>query len=84
MHKHIHNAYKGYLEKKLPQAIEAGIFDRDVSHRRNEGMLTYCMRRATLCKKLTKEGWDIPSLAKGYILLKDVHLPDKVRDLIGM
>ena len=35
-------------------------------------------------QKLAKEGWEVPSLAKGYILLKDAHLPDKARDLIEM
>ena len=64
VYKHIQNAYNEYLEKKLPQAIEAGLFDKDVARRRGEGMLPYCLRRDTLFKKLAKEGWEIPSLAK--------------------
>jgi hypothetical protein len=82
--KHITASYSEYMEKKLPQAIELGIFDKDVARRRNEGMLQYCIRRDKLFKKLTKEGWDIPADAKGYILLRDAHLPDKARDLIEM
>lgn len=45
-------------------------------------MLQYCIRRDTPFKQLGKEGWDIPSAAKGYILLRDAHLPDKTQELI--
>ena len=72
------------MEKKLPQAIESGIYDKDLVRRRNEGMLQYTIRRDKLFKQLTKEGWEVPSLAKGYILLRDAHLPEKARDLIEM
>ena len=82
--KHIHEAYAEYAEQKLPQSIECGICDKDVSRRRGEGMLQYCIRRDKLFKSLTKEGWDIPQAAKGYILLRDAHLPEKSRDLIEM
>jgi hypothetical protein len=82
--KHIYEAYEEYMEKKLPQSIESGIYDKDVSRRRGEGMLQYCIRRDKLFKSLTKEGWDIPIAAKGYILLRDAHLPEKARDLIEM
>jgi len=82
--KHILASYAEYMEKKLPQAIENGIYDKDVSRRRNEGMLPYCIRRDKLFKQLEKEGWTIPAEAKGYILLRDSHLPEKARDLIEM
>ena len=39
--KHIQASYAEYMEKKLPQAIELGIYDKDVSRRRNESMLQY-------------------------------------------
>mgnify|MGYP003323956860 CR=1 FL=1 len=82
--KHIQQSYFEYLEKKLPQTIEAGIYDKNVSRRRCKGMLPYCTRRDTHFKKLAKEGWEIPSLAKGYVLMRDAHLNDKARDLIEM
>jgi len=82
--KHILASYAEYMEKKLPQVIENGIYDKDVSRRRNEGMLPYCIRRDKLFKQLEKEGWTIPAEAKGYILLRDSHLPEKARDLIEM
>ena len=59
-----------------------GVFEH--IQKRNEGMLQYCIRRDKLFKQLTKEGWEIPSMAKGYILLRDAHLPEKARDLIEM
>ena len=62
--KHVSAAYSEYMEKKLPQAIELGIYDKDVSRRRNEGMLQYTIRRDKLFKKLAKEGWLIPDDAK--------------------
>ena len=49
-------------------------------------MLQYCIRRDKLFKQLTKEGWEIPSIAKGYVLLsrRDAHFPEKARDFIEM
>jgi len=82
--KHIQTSYAEYTEKKLPQAIENGIYDSAVQRKKGEGMLPYVLRRDKLFKKLAKEGWDIPDEAKGYILLRDAHLPDKARDLLEM
>ena len=45
-------------------------------------MLAYCIRRDRLFKKLKKEGWDIPDLPKGYILLRDSKITDGNRDLV--
>ena len=58
--KHIVQSYSEFIDKKLPQAIEAGIYDKDIARHRGEHMLQYCMRRDKLCKKLDKEGWSIP------------------------
>ena len=82
--KHIQSQYMEYLEKKLPQKIEQCFFDRDLARKKGESMLQYCTRRNTLFKQLAKEGWEIPELPKGYILLRDANLPDKARDLIEM
>ena len=82
--KHIQLQYAEYLEKKLPSAIEQGLFGHDLVRKKGESMLQYCTRRNTLFKKLAKEGWDIPELPKGYMLLRDANLPDKARDLIEM
>ena len=82
--KHVQAAYSEYLEKKLPAAIERGLFDRDLARRKGESMLQYCTRRNTLFKQLAKEGWEIPDIPKGYILLRDANLPEKARDLIEM
>ena len=82
--KHVQAQYAEYLEKKLPQAIEQGLYDKEVARHKGESMLQYCTRRNTLFKKLAKEGWDIPDTAKGYILLRDANLPEKARDLIEM
>ena len=82
--KHIQSSFAEYAEKKLFQSIENSIYDKDVARRRGEGMLQYCIRRDKLFKSLAKEGWDIPPAAKGYILLRDAHLPEKARDLIEM
>jgi hypothetical protein len=84
VYKHIQSSFAEYAEKKLPQSIENCLFDKDVSRRRQEGMLQYCIRRDKLFKALAKEGWDIPADAKGYLLLRDAHLPEKARDLIEM
>ena len=65
--KHVQAAYREYTEKKLPQAIEQAIFDKDTPRRKGEGMLQYCTRREQLFKKLKKEGCDLPDTAKGYI-----------------
>ena len=80
----ISSEYAEYLIKKLPAAIEAGLYDSNVARHRNESMLQYCQRRNTLFKKLDKEGWVIPPKVKAYILLRDARLPDKARDLIEM
>ena len=64
--------------------IERAFSDKDCVRRKGENMLQYCTRRNTLFKKLAKEGWDIPSETKGYILLRDANLNDKARDLIEM
>ena len=82
--KHIQSAYAEYLEKKLPQAIEACFYDSNISRRKGESMLAYVMRRDTLFKKLAKEGWTVPDEAKAYLLLRDAHLPDKAKELIEM
>ena len=50
VYKHIYNAYNEYLEKKLPQAIEQGIYDKDVPRRKGEGMLQYLIKRNPLFK----------------------------------
>ena len=47
-------------------------------------MLQSCIRRDKLFNQLAKAGLDIPSTANGYILLRDVHLPETARDLIEM
>ena len=82
--KHVQKSYAEYMEKKLPQAIENAIYDKGLLRKQSESMLQYCLRRDKLFKKLAKEGWSIPETAKGYILLRDAHLPDKARDLIEM
>ena len=68
----------------MPQATKNAIYDKDVPRKKSESMLQYCSRRDKLCKKSAKEGWSIPDVAKGYILFRDAHLPDKARDLIEM
>ena len=73
-----------FLKKKLPVAIEEGLYDKEMPRKRGESMLQYCTRRKTLFRKLEKEGWKIPDEPKGYLLLRDAHLPDKARDLVEM
>ena len=80
--KHIQTSYAEYMEKKLPQAIENGIYDQDLPRKKSEGMRQYCLRRDKLFKKMAKEGWTIPDAAKGYIHLRDAQLNDKARDFI--
>ena len=82
--KHIRDQYAEYLEKKLPSAIESCFYGNDLVRKKSESMLQYITRRNILFKNLAKEGWDIPELPKGYILLRDANLPDKARDLIEM
>ena len=82
--KHIQKAYAEYLEKKLPQAIEACLYDSSIHRKKGEGMLSYVMRRDKLFKLLAKEGWDIPNAARAYLLRRDAHLPDKASELIEM
>ena len=65
------------------KAAVPGLAARGV-RRRGEGMLQYCIRPDKLFKSLTKEGWDIPPAAKGYILFRDAHIPENARGLIEM
>ena len=82
--KHVCSSFVVYTEKKLPQAIENGNYDKDVMRKKGEGMLKYVTRRHISFNELTKEGWDIPPLAKGYILMRVANLLDKARDLVEM
>ena len=61
----------------MPNAIEQGIYDKDTRRRNNEGMIQYCTRRKNHFKELKKQGFDLPDLAKGYILMRDAKLTDK-------
>ena len=82
--KHVQSSFAEYQEKKMPNAIEAAIYDKDTRRRRGEGMLQYCARRKTHFKELKKQGIDLPDQAKGYILMRDAQLTDKARELLEM
>ena len=39
VYKNLYSSYFEYTEKKLPQAIEHGIYDKDVTRKKGEGIL---------------------------------------------
>ena len=63
--KDIQTSYAEYMERKLPQAIEQGIYDKDLVRKRNEGMLQYCIRATSFSSNWPKKGGKFLLLQKG-------------------
>ena len=79
---HIKTSYSEYLEKKLPKAIEQGLYDHDGHRKRDETMLQYISRKKTLLDELEKAKCPLPSHFKGYVMMRNAKLPDKAWDTI--
>ena len=80
----IKEEYAEYMVSKKPQRLEEALYNPDRVRQRNEGMISYCSRRKDRFRKLEKEGWNIPSDLRGYLLYRDANLSDKCRELIEM
>ena len=78
---HIEETFEDFKVKKLPQAMDELLFLESSRRHKGESMLDYTQRKKTLFQDLDKAKCVLPSLAKGYILLKDAKLSDKARDV---
>ena len=61
----------------MPKAIERLLFEPIGKRSKGEGMLQYITRKKVLITELDKAQCVLPDVAKGYIMLRDAHLPDR-------
>eukprot|EP00971_Amphidinium_carterae_P064904 1286131-Amphidinium_carterae.1 len=70
------------LQRTMPQRFEAALFSAAGTRQRQESLLAYTARKATLLRELSNSGLDLPDLAKGLIMLRDAHLGKAELDTI--
>ena len=78
----IKDAYKEYMTKELPKAIERALFSEETHRKKGEGMVQYVSRKKMLFRLLNKVKCNLPPAAEGYIMLRDARLPEKAWEMI--
>ena len=82
VYKHVYNNFKEHLNKKLPKALERAIWDEKGTRLRDETMLQYTSKKRSLLRELDRVDCELPSKAKGYLMLRGAKLNDRAWDMM--
>ena len=62
--------------------MERALFAHESKRHHKESMVQYVARKRTLLNELTRAKCELPSVALGYIMLRDANLPERSWDTV--